>query len=79
MDAWAAGKRGAALPDASPAAVAALFSHAYPASGTQFRGCSTPPANLPYICVWRSGNDLVSLTVKGFPGGWGVSAAVVES
>ena len=79
VDAWAAHDRSAALRDATPAAVAAIFSYPYPAGGPQYRGCSTPPANEPAACVWRSGNDLLSLTVKLLPGGYAVTNAILES
>ena len=79
VGAWAARSRKAALADASPGAVAALFSNPYPAGGPQYRGCSTPPAGTPASCVYRSGNDLLSLTVSPFPNGWGVTAAAMES
>ena len=79
VGAWAARSRKAALADASPGAVAALFSNPYPARGPQYRGCSTPPAGTPASCVYRSGNDLLSLTVSPFPNGWGVTAAAMES
>ena len=79
VGAWAARSRKAALADASPGAVAALFSNPYPAGGPQYRGCSTPPAGTPASCVYRSGNDLLSLTVSPFPSGWGVTAAAMES
>jgi hypothetical protein len=79
LDAWAAGNRARALEDASPAAVSALFSHTFPAGGLQFRGCSSPPGNTPATCVFRDGNDLVSLTSSVFPHGWAVTGAVLES
>jgi hypothetical protein len=79
LDAWAANKRASALEAASPAAVAALFAHAYPAPGVQYRGCSSPPGNTASNCVFRDGNDLLSLTVNAFPGGWAVTGATLES
>ena len=79
VDAWAAHDRSAALRDATPAAVAAIFSYPYPPGGPQYRGCSTPPANEPAACVWRSGNDLLSLTVKVLAGGYAVTSATLES
>jgi hypothetical protein len=30
------------------------------------------------MCSWRSGNDLLDLTVTHFPSGWAVTAAVIE-
>ena len=62
-----ANKRATALEDASPAAVAALFANVYPAPGVQYRGCSSPPGNTASNCVYRDGNDLLSLTVSLFP------------
>jgi hypothetical protein len=79
VGAWADNDRKAALADASPAAVAALFANPYPPGGPQYRGCSTPPGNAPSSCVFRSGNDLLSLTTVAFPDGWGVTAAILES
>jgi hypothetical protein len=79
VDAWAEHNRKTALEDASPGAVAALFAAPYPAGGAQYRGCSTPPGNVPSSCVFRSGNDLLSLTTVPFPNGWGVTAALMES
>jgi hypothetical protein len=79
VSAWADGSRKAALADASPGAVSALFANPYPAGGPQFRGCSTPPGHAPSSCVFRSGNDLLSLTTVSFPDGWGITAAVMES
>ncbi len=79
VDAWADHTRKTALEDASPGAVAALFANPYPAGGAQYRGCSTPPGDLPSSCVFRSGNDLLSLTTVSFPDGWGVTAALMES
>ena len=79
VDAWADHSRKTALEDASPGAVAALFANPYPAGGPQYRGCSTPPGNVPSGCVFRSGNDLLSLTTVSFPDGWGVTAALMES
>ena len=79
LDAWAANKRASALEAASPAAVAALFAHSYPAPGVQYRGCSSPPGNTASNCVFRDGNDLLSLTVSMFPGGWAVTGAALES
>jgi hypothetical protein len=79
VGAWADNDRKAALADASPAAVAALFANPYPPGGPQYRGCSTPPGNAQSSCVFRSGNDLLSLTTVAFPDGWGVTAAILES
>ncbi len=79
LDAWAANKRASALEAATPAAVAALFAHSYPAPGVQYRGCSSPPGNTASNCVFRDGNDLLSLTVSLFPGGWAVTGAALES
>jgi hypothetical protein len=79
VEAWSAHDRSLALADATPAAVAALFSHPYPPGGPQFRGCSTPPANEPAACVYRAGNDLLSLTVRLFKGGYAVTSAILES
>jgi|GEM_PF-2327734 len=79
VQAWSTGDRALALQDASPSAVTALFSHRYPAGGPQFRGCSTPPGDAPASCVYRSGNDLLSLTVTLTKGGYVVTAAAMES
>ena len=79
LDAWAANERASALEAATPAAVAALFAHSYPAPGVQYRGCSSPPGNTASNCVFRDGNDLLSLTVSLFPGGWAVTGAALES
>jgi hypothetical protein len=79
VDAWSDHDRAEALKDASPAAVTSLFSGPYPAGGPQYRGCSTPPGNGPSSCVWRSGNDLLSLTITPFATGWGVTGASLES
>jgi hypothetical protein len=79
VGAWGEDDRADALQDASPPAVAALFANAYPSGGPQYRGCSTPPGNGPAACVWRSGNNLLSLTVTPFPNGWGVTAAIMET
>jgi hypothetical protein len=79
VEAWAAHNRPQALADATPGAVAALFSYTYPPGGPQFRGCSTPPGNEPASCVYRSGDDLLSLTVSLYHGGYAVTAATMES
>jgi hypothetical protein len=79
LDAWVANNRAMALQDASPAAVSALFAHVYPGAGVQYRGCSSPPGNTASNCVYRDGNDLLSLTVSRFPRGWAVTGAVLES
>jgi hypothetical protein len=79
VNAWAGHDRSVALMDASPAAVAALFFYRYPAGGPQYRGCSTPPGNAPGSCVWRSGDELLSLTVTYFSNGYGVTAAIMEN
>jgi hypothetical protein len=79
VEAWSARNRPEALRDASPAAVAALFSRPYPPGGPQFRGCSTPPGNEPAACVYRLGNDLLTLTVRLGKGGYAVTSVVVES
>jgi hypothetical protein len=79
VGAWSEGDRKLALEDATPSAVSALFANAYPPGGPQYRGCSSPPGNQPSICVWRSGNDLLSLTVSAFPKGWAVTGALLES
>jgi hypothetical protein len=79
VDAWAEKNRAQAIRDAAPGAVANLFSYAYPPGGAQFRGCSTPPGNAPASCVWRVGNNLLSLTVVAKAGGWAVTAATIES
>ncbi|HTV12850.1 MAG TPA: hypothetical protein VME20_13425 [Acidimicrobiales bacterium] len=79
LDAWSEGSRQAALADASPSAVAALFSHAYPADGVDFRGCSTPPGDAPSICSVRVGNNLLELTASLFKKGWAITAALMES
>ncbi|HUC15488.1 MAG TPA: hypothetical protein VMS00_13640 [Acidimicrobiales bacterium] len=79
VGAWSEGNRKLALADATPSAVSALFAHAYPPGGPQYRGCSSPPGNQPSICVWRSGNALLSLTVSPFPKGWAVTGAQLEN
>ena len=79
IGAWGDDNRAQARQDASPGAVASLFANSYPDGGPEFRGCSTPPANTAAACVWRSGNDLLSLTVEPFPNGWGVIAAIMET
>ncbi len=79
LDAWVADNRSRALQDASPAAVSALFSYTYPQAGVQFRGCSSPPGNTASNCVYRDGNDLLSLAVSLYPRGWAVTGAVLES
>ena len=79
VDAWAAHHRAKAQRDASPAAVATLFSYKYPGS-FDFRSCSTPPDDtVPSYCVARVGNNLLSLTVRFFKHGWGVTAAAMET
>ncbi len=77
VNAWAAGDRRLAARNASPPAVADLFSHPYPPAGVQFRGCSTPPAGNAQ-CVWRAGNGLLSVTVSLFPAGFAVTRATIE-
>jgi hypothetical protein len=67
------------LQDASPAAVSALFAYPYPPAGVQFRGCSSPPGNTASNCVYRDGNNLLSLAVSLFPRGWAVTGAALES
>ena len=79
LDAWLGHNRTAALTDATPAAVAALFSYNFPPGGVEYRGCSSPPGNTASSCVYRDGNDLLSLTVSLFPHGWAVTGAVLES
>jgi hypothetical protein len=79
IDAWAASDRASALEDATPAAVSALFATAYPEAGLQFRGCSTPPGHTASSCVYRDGDNLLSLTVSPLSRGWAVTAAVQEN
>jgi len=81
LDDWADGDRAGALEDASQAAVAALFSNPYSQQyGFDFRGCSTPPADLPVTCSVRVGEgNLLQLTATSFPEGWGITAAVIET
>lgn len=78
--AWRAGDRAAALADASPDAVAAVFAMAYPAGGVQARGCSSAVAG-PSSCIYRLfvSNALLSLSAIQAAGGWYISAAQFES
>jgi hypothetical protein len=59
--------------------VAAVFSYSYPPGGLEYRGCSSPPGNTASSCVYRDGNDLLSLTISLFPRGWAVTGAILES
>ena len=61
------------------AVTATLFSYSDPPGGLEYRGCSSPPGNTASTCVYRGGNDLLSLTVGLFPHGRPVTAAVLES
>ena len=79
LDAWVDRSRVTALEDASPAAVSALFVYTYPAGGVQYRGCSSPPGNTTSNCVFRDGNDLLSIAVSLYPSGWAVTGADLES
>lgn len=79
VGAWSESDRALALEDASPPAVAGLFAYRYPYGGPQFRGCSTPPGNGPVACVWRSGNDLLSMQVRQFASGWAVTGTTMET
>ena len=78
--AWKAGDRAAALADATPAAVNAVFAQPYPAGGLQARGCSNAVAG-PSFCVYRvlANGNLVSLSAVAVTGGWSISAAQIES
>jgi hypothetical protein len=78
--AWKAGDRAAALADATPAAVDAVFAQPYPAGGVQARGCSSAVAG-PSFCVYRilANGSLLSLSAMAVPGGWIISAAQLES
>jgi hypothetical protein len=77
--AWKAGDRAAALTDATPAAVDAVFAQAYPAGGLQARGCATPVAG-PANCIYRvlANGTALSLSAENGPGGWFVAAARFE-
>ena len=55
------------------------FCQRLPGAGVQYRGCSSPPGHTASNCVYRDGNDLLSLTVSLFPRGWAVTGAVLES
>jgi hypothetical protein len=80
VDAWMAGDRAAALTDATPAAVAALFAQPFPSGGIQARGCSSAVAG-PSSCVYRiyDNGNLVDLSAMMVTGGWMISAARFES
>ncbi|MDQ1391244.1 MAG: hypothetical protein QOF30_221 [Acidimicrobiaceae bacterium] len=75
--AWKAGDRAAALTDATPAAVEAVFAQPFPAGGVQARGCSNAVAG-PSSCVYRifaTGGLLELSAVAGSGGGWLISDA----
>ena len=78
--AWKSGDRAAALTDATPAAVAALFAKPYPSGGVQFRSCSTAVAG-PSDCAYRNYDDdsLIDLSAVSVPGGWMITAASIQT
>ena len=78
--AWRAGDRVAAAADASPAAVAAVFAHPFPAGGVQARGCSSAVAG-PSSCIYRilANGNLLSLSAVPVSGGWIISDAQFET
>ncbi len=80
VDAWMAADRAAALTDATPDAVTALFAQPYPSGGIQARGCSSAVAG-PSSCVYRiyDNGNLVDLSAMMVTGGWMISAARFES
>ncbi len=75
--AWRGGDQAAALADATPAAVSALFAHPYPKGAPQFRQCSQAVAG-PSFCDYRVDNALLDLSVVMVPGGWSVDTATYE-
>ena len=76
---WSVGDRAGARADASPAAVATLFSGTYPSGNLQFRGC-TEGAN-PGTCTYRNTvtDGIYEITVIEAPSGWYVSSVTAES
>jgi len=82
VEAWYRHDRSQALAVASPGAVAFLFSHAFPAAGVQYRGCSTTPGQRSSdYCTYRWGaqSELLQLTVVRAKGGWAVTSASLLS
>lgn len=80
ISAWMSGDRAAALTDATPAAVSALFAQPYPSGGVQFRSCSTAVAG-PSDCTYRNydNDSLIDLSAVSVPGGWMITAARVQT
>jgi hypothetical protein len=78
--AWKAGDRVAALTDATPAAVDAVFAQPFPAGGVQARGCSEAVAG-PSSCIYRifATGGLLDLSEVAVSGGWLVSDARFEA
>jgi hypothetical protein len=78
--AWKAGDRAAALTDATPTAVDAVFAQPFPAGGVQARGCSNAVAG-PSSCIYRilATGALLDLSVTSGPGGWYVSGTRFEA
>jgi hypothetical protein len=78
--AWRAGDQAAALTDATPAAVSAVFAQPFPAGGVQARGCSTPVAG-PASCIYRilADGSALQLSAVTVAGGWVVTAAQFET
>jgi hypothetical protein len=78
--AWKVGDRAAALTDATPAAVDAVFAQPFPAGGVQARGCSEAVAG-PSSCIYRifATGGLLDLSAVAVSGGWSISDARFEA
>jgi hypothetical protein len=86
VDAWSVHDRAKALIDASPAAVAALFTNPYPKLGLDDRGCtSSPVPGAPNYCDYKSwtGTSIIEFTVtpvsRAAGEGWAVTGVLLEN
>jgi len=77
VGAWSDGNRLAAQAIAVPAAVDAVFSAGDPGS-LQNRGCNSPPADSPVLCVYRTAVGELQVRATPGPDGWIIDQAIVS-
>ena len=77
VNAWRDGNRLAAQSIAVPAAVDAVFSAGDPGS-PQSRGCNSPPADSPVLCVYKTAAGELQIRVQPGSDGWIVDQAIVS-
>ena len=78
INAWKAGDRDTASTVALPAAVDAVFSAGDPGSAEN-RGCNSPPADSPVLCVYRTGVGELQIRVQPQADGWVIDQALLSA